>query len=161
MNWIDDRLEEQQAARKKSVLIEGAAENIYNQLWDELSRWVQEAADKGIAVFTNGEQLDRVIVLSPKRAGEAKRLSVRLQKDKHGIMVGGVRFDIDLCADNVVCPQAQWRESRNWQDRHRNTRRFPLPQVRRGWFVASQNGSFSNGIWRATTSRFSICCMKV
>ena len=41
MNWIDDRLKQRQTMFARSVLIERSAEQIFNDLWDEISKWIR------------------------------------------------------------------------------------------------------------------------
>jgi|NGEPerStandDraft_6_1074524.scaffolds.fasta_scaffold177056_2 hypothetical protein len=111
MSWIDDRIKQRDEAFRRSVLIEAAAEKIFNHLWEAITPLVEEAAKKEILVFTNGTPYERVIGLSvvPRHlqgSVEPKLLTLKLEKEKHAIMVLGMRqpiqLELDLAGGDVV-----------------------------------------------------------
>ena len=118
MTWIDDRLAERAMRDKRTELILSNAEEIFNNLWKEIKRSVDEAKSKQLPVSANGSPYERVILIpdpiQPPRAafGEevsrspvSKRLRVKLEKDASEITVDGPphKIAIDVCDDNVVC----------------------------------------------------------
>ena len=113
MNWIDDRLKQREDAYRRTVLIVQAAPVVFDNLWDAIIPWVEEAKKKNIPVFTNGTPYERIVVLStPVRFGQShsdpKHLTLSIAKDRSAIVVTGIGSEpttliLDMCADGVVC----------------------------------------------------------
>ena len=120
MTWIDDRLAERQKRDEHEQLIADHAETIFNDLWAEIKRSVDEAKSKQIPVYTNGATYERVVLLSvigPTRHAQVfgeqvsqqqsppKRLHIKLAKDNSGIIISGPpeKLYFDVSEDNVVC----------------------------------------------------------
>ena len=113
MNWIDDRLKQRQTMFARSVLIERSAEQIFNDLWDEISKWIEDAKKKNVDVCTNGTPYERIVTLrgEPPYPGQEgakpKTITLGLARDKAAISVkgihNGINLVLDVCDDNVVC----------------------------------------------------------
>ena len=115
MNWIDDRIKQRQVEASRSAVIDSSAEQIFNDLWDEINRWVAEAKQKNLPVFTNGTPYERIVSLSvPPPSGRSqsnpRQLTIRLAREKKAIVVGGisaggqsVQLTLDVCDDGVIC----------------------------------------------------------
>ena len=112
MNWIDDRLQQCNETWARSAQIEQAAEKIFNNIWDAITPLVEEAKTKGIKALTNGHPYERTVVLSVgapliRSSGNPRIMVMKLEKDKHCILVSGmqpnIQLDMDVCDDGVVC----------------------------------------------------------
>ncbi len=117
MTWIDDKLDERGRRKEREELILSHAEEIFDNLWKEIKRCVDEARSKQIPVSANGSPYERVILIPdpiqpPRAFGEevsrsavSRRLRIKLEKDASKITVDGAPYTItfDVCEDNVVC----------------------------------------------------------
>jgi hypothetical protein len=128
MSWIDDDAAELKWLKESAAQLEernreiaNAAEKIYNDLWDELVRCIDEAKKTGIPVaahlMTNGDPFERRIVghaiivpqpvKPPASSSTRKVITVKLTADHLQIEVSGLHktpiyFPLDLCDDGVV-----------------------------------------------------------
>lgn len=115
MNWIDDRREEIKNRQERERLIAEAGAVLFADLWNEIVKWVVDAAQKGIRVTTNGTTWERRIVLSrtplphqDSRAADVLTMKTSTVNGEFYIGFAGVprintKFNVDLCADNVAC----------------------------------------------------------
>src|SRR5579863_534608 len=112
MTWIDERLAERERLKIRNALVEHGSVPIFNDLWAEVLRLVEEAKDKGVPVGTNGLPSERIVwqpgIHPPNDSDERRReLRIKLLEDRESISVSGphvsLQFSIDLCDDNVVC----------------------------------------------------------
>jgi hypothetical protein len=112
MTWIDDRLAQRKMLEECNELIASSAEEIYDGLWEEIARFVDEAKKKGLPVFTNGKPHERVVGLvmvpGPNESfAMSKELRIKLLKGERCIKAHGpkvdIRLSLDVCRDNVVC----------------------------------------------------------
>jgi len=120
LTWIDDRLAERQKRNEHEQLIADYAEKIFNDLWGEIKRSVEEAKTKQIPVYTNDAPYERAVFLSvtgltrhaqvfgeqaSQQQSPPKRLDIKLAKDNSGITISGPpgKLSFDVCEDKVVC----------------------------------------------------------
>lgn len=113
MSWIDDRLKQRDDTYRRTVLIERAAPVVFDNLWDAIVPWVEEAKKRNMPVFTNGTPYERIVILStPIRLGQTqsdpKHLTLSIAKDRSAIVVTGIGSEpttliLDMCDDGVVC----------------------------------------------------------
>lgn len=112
MSWIDEGLNRKKTADASRDKISANAQNLYETLWKEISRCMNEAKSKGIPTFADHQpgptSYDRGVGLpGPPRHGQssshAKMLRVILSDDKHTIEITGdskpLTLELDLCND--------------------------------------------------------------
>lgn len=120
MSWIDERLQQRREIFLRNTQIEHDSERIFNDIWDAIIPFVEEAALKGINVSTNGTPFERTVSLSVvtetltrRTASLPKVATIKLEKEKHVITVVGtqpnIELAIDICSDGVVCVKYQGR----------------------------------------------------
>ena len=104
-----------QRARKQECdrLIFQNAENIYNLLWKEMTKWIEEAQQRGIDVWTNGSPYERQVGFKSVIA-EQRQLTLALDKERQTIAIGGPRLffvlQLAVCSDNTVCLKHDGKE---------------------------------------------------
>ena len=110
MNWIDDRIQQRKIKEEKENLIYVHAEEVFDALWQHISMIVDEAANKGLAVGTNGGPRNRIAYASviPKRgqAGNRKELNLTLDQNRREITArvegNTLKFAIAVNERNIV-----------------------------------------------------------
>lgn len=110
MTWIDDCLAKQSAAEDRALLIRQHSGPIYDALWQEIVRCVQEAKSKTkLRLITNGALFSR-IVRKPLSVGideSATSEEFILTMEGATVKASGdrvdIEFDLDVCPDGVVC----------------------------------------------------------
>jgi hypothetical protein len=111
MGWIDDAEKHQQALAKRNAEIEQHATAIYESLWKEVKKDVDEMrrkAERFAGLITNGQELARSISYPPSNRFPWS-VTISLFKERHQIQASGitppkkVTFSIDVCADGFVC----------------------------------------------------------
>ena len=120
MSWIDEDREElrknkqwqaEQEARNQSIAQD--AEQVYNDLWDEIKARIAEAKNTDLPeLLTNGYPFKRMIIVPMMpRPTETSRnpmeTIVELAANKLAILISGghapLRFALDRGEDNVIC----------------------------------------------------------
>jgi hypothetical protein len=105
VSWIDDRIADQklldehqcQVVERKRIIAE-QAETTYGDLWTEIKDVLKEMENKGLASFTNGSPLQRVV----RRTGKIKAGWQRILVTKF------------RCASPETVSQSQLREISNF-----------------------------------------------
>jgi hypothetical protein len=108
MTWIDTRMADLEAWRKRNSTIRAHAADIYEALWKEIVEHLDEAKQKGFPLSTNGASRKRVVSLEKdNKPGQHWELDVILVDPKDRIRAKGDRvdlfLDLDICPDGVVC----------------------------------------------------------
>jgi hypothetical protein len=114
MSWLKDKIDAQLAEHERIHAIENEAPNLFNSVWNELLKIVQEANADGFILKPNGNSEKRRITLLHHRfktleTGKMPALQLSLSDKRNHLHLDiedapVLRFDIDLCPnDRVVC----------------------------------------------------------
>lgn len=112
MSFIDDGIAKRQELKKRNDLIDEHGPKIYNDLWERMTRYFDEANEKHFKIFTNGSLFDRLVEIQLIRpnATSSHREKFRLVLDaklRRITAIGdrGVHFTflLDVCPDGIVC----------------------------------------------------------
>ena len=90
MTWLDDRTAQSTKRKQEERLILDRAEGIFNNLWQEIVRIVEEAKSKGFPLVTNGSPDQRAIML------KGERLPITLERDAEMITANAPGFTVQL-----------------------------------------------------------------
>jgi hypothetical protein len=114
MSWIDDGLKRQKEASIRREKISGNAPNLYQELWQEIERCVDEAKKGGMRLhcerYLYGDTTDREVRLSvipspTQSSANPKTLHVTLSDDSHSIEItrdsGLLKLDVDISVNGV------------------------------------------------------------
>lgn len=103
MSWIDRRIKDLEAWKKRTALIRSQAVQVHEVLWSEIKDRIAEAKEKGFPVSTNGVPGKRTIFLEKQNlSGHAFQVDVKLVDAKDRIRASGDRVDLFLELD--ICP---------------------------------------------------------
>ena len=105
MSWIDERLAERKALADRNRLLDEHAVSIYEAVWEEMMKVVEEAKTKGgLALFPNGGLQKRHITWAVPSNDRTLNFTM---KDKRQIRASGTGvdlvFELDICDGGVVC----------------------------------------------------------
>jgi hypothetical protein len=110
MNWIDESQRETGRRRERERLLAENENDVYGQLWDEISKCLTDAREHVPGLTTNGQPLSRTVLLPAVIRGLGpthEMLKVSLDSQTHEIVAQGsrvnVRLKIDIDKDNIAC----------------------------------------------------------
>ena len=117
MSWVDGHFKDHERAEKESAKVRLRAEQLYDELWKEITDRVMDARNGGMLVSTNGSSYERVVLLGGavmlRPFSEAKQLTITLE-DRRKIVVtwedGTIEIPLRVRPDGVVCLTHQARE---------------------------------------------------
>jgi hypothetical protein len=90
MTWLDDRIAQSVKRKQDNKLILDWAESVFNALWEEITRIVEEAKSKGFQLSTNGSPDQRAVIF------KENRLLITLERDAGTILANGPGFNLQL-----------------------------------------------------------------
>jgi hypothetical protein len=111
MEWIEQKLSEWRKMQGDLMAIEGAADSIFEQLWDDIAESARVADLHGMGIKTNGMPRHRTVIMAqplmvPRMAAD-RRLTIDLVENRRRITTnsdaGNKDFTIEICPDGVVC----------------------------------------------------------
>lgn len=116
MTWIEKRVADLKNLEERRASIREHATTVYESLWSELLKHVDDANQHGLDVTTNGSARRKIIKLKKQNlSGMWWELEFKLSDAKDRITVrgdrcGDVQFLFDLRPDNVVCLKVNGKE---------------------------------------------------
>src|SRR5712692_9787496 len=101
MTWLDDRLAERERLKTRNKLVEVESAKIFDDLWREVLRSVEEGTEKGLPLRTNVSAYERVVIelvlKSSRQEDERQReLTIRLLMEEEKISVSGPSISLQL-----------------------------------------------------------------
>jgi hypothetical protein len=110
MEWIEQKLSEWRKMQGDLMAIEGAADSIFEQLWDDIAESARAADLHGMGIKTNGMPRHRTVIMAKPmiaRMTADRKLAIDLADDRRRITTnsdaGNRDFTIEICPDGVVC----------------------------------------------------------
>ena len=112
MSFIDDGLKKRAELEARASLISNQAPTLYNELWENMQTYVEEAKSKGFEIFIDGGGYKRDIALQLMREGASashrETFTLDLDVKKEQITAKGQRgveftFVLDVSDGGVVC----------------------------------------------------------
>jgi len=113
MSFIDDGVAKRKEIQQQAKLIAEQAPKVYEDLWDRVNRFINEAKRKGFLLSTNGSLHNKLVELRipakyPELADHRDHFRLTLDSPKGRIYAkgqSGVNFEfvLDVCGDGVVC----------------------------------------------------------
>ena len=113
MTWLDGRLDKFENNRRRDLDIKAHAPTLFSAVWEQIKIIVEEANGKGFALKTNGNSERRSLeyTAGPTHRPTGMRpeiVTLSLSQSRHDLEVSGMKdgtlsFQIEPCADNIVC----------------------------------------------------------
>ena len=113
MTWLDGKLETLTDHKRRDADIKANAPALFKAVWDQVFEIAQEAKDKGFSLTANGNSERRSLeyLSGPTYNPTGMRpeiITVSLSQNRHTLEVSGLKdgplaFQIEPCADNIVC----------------------------------------------------------
>jgi hypothetical protein len=109
MNWIDDDIAKRKRRNEVATLIVSGAEQVYDELWNEIAACVKYANEKlaPATMGTNGLPHNRVVWLSEARKHTVLRIELVTERSEIAVMVDDSTFRLTLrigvCSGDIVC----------------------------------------------------------
>jgi anaerobic glycerol-3-phosphate dehydrogenase len=114
MTWLDGKLAAFENDRRRDSDIKAHAPTLFSAVWEQIKIILQEANGKGFALKTNGNSERRSLeytagpTLRPTYTSPTEIVYISLSQDRHALEISGMKgvmlsFQIDPCADNIVC----------------------------------------------------------
>jgi hypothetical protein len=114
MDWLDDsaRERDRRDVHSKEIALRGY--EVFESLWRDVTRWIEEAKTKGHLLSTNGSPESRTVKLefnppNPQARLLPKELKIDIAQDRSVISAvfpdkeGEIIFLLDICDDGVIC----------------------------------------------------------
>jgi hypothetical protein len=114
MNWLDDCSRERNRLDVHSKEIAMRGHEVFESLWRDVTRWIEEAKTKGHLLSTNGTPESRTVKLEFKPLNAhamllPKVLKLNVAEDRSLISAvfpdteGDIKLLLDICDDGVIC----------------------------------------------------------
>ena len=112
MSWIEERIAESRRLEESDRLVSQHAMSVFDNLWDEIKKLIEEAKKHNFQIFTNGSPENREIRLSTdptptQHSSPGREFHLSISKDRKTISVAGppvsIVFTVGVCPDGVVC----------------------------------------------------------
>ena len=113
MTWLDGQMENFKNRTRRDLDIKANAPALFKAVWDEIFAIVQEASGKGFDLKPNGNSERRSLeyIGGPTYSPTGMRpeiITISLSQNRHALEVSGLKdgplaFQIEPCADHIVC----------------------------------------------------------
>jgi hypothetical protein len=114
MNWLDDSARERDRRDISSKEIALRGHEVFESLWANIIKWIEEAKTKGHLLSTNDTPESRTIKLDFPRPNAqsillAKEMKINIAENRSVIAAvfpdneGEIIFALGICGDGVIC----------------------------------------------------------